>query len=218
MHSFRQRGVTLISLMIGLLISMIALLGMMSLYSTVVQSTTQSTRDARIAGERSAALLLASRQLLGAGFGIEAFTRARDLLLSAGASLDEDSGSLSGGTSVTIGEGNTLVWRWVAQPSGVSWCSGLHAPSSSEQGGLYMLQPQACNNVTDPESWEVRPLLIDHSDGAGESIPITITIDEGECSVFGIAEGGQVSVSLRTEDHSSNEITSTTCLINFTSG
>ena len=222
MHSFRQQGVTLISLMVGLLISMVALLGMMSLYSTVVQSTTQSTRDARIAGERSAALLLASRQLLGAGFGIVDTTYGKDLLLKVGGSLDTDD-RLSGGTSVAIGnEGNTLIWRWISQPGEVGekrWCGGLHVqPSSSEQAGLYMLQPQTCNTVTDPESWEVRPLLIDNSDAAGESIPITITIEDGDCSVLGIAGGGQVSVSLRTEDHSSNEIISTTCLINFTSG
>lgn len=218
MYPFRQAGISLISLMIGLLISMIAVLGMMSLYNTLVKSTVQSTRDARIAGERSAAILVASRQLLGAGYGIDA-TRNDELLLltETTLTLDGDRGSLTGGSVVVgDGEGNALIWR--ARPDGLNtWCSGLYAPPSSEQVGLYLLQPQRCGTVTEPETWEVRPLFIDNNDAADERsrLPITISIKSGDCRVYGIAGEGSLDVSLDTRDRTGNEVTSTTCLINF---
>lgn len=218
MYPFRQAGISLISLMIGLLISMIAVLGMMSLYSTVVKSTVQSTRDARIAGERSAAILVASKQLLGAGYGIDA-TRSDDLLLltEATLALDGDRGSLSGGSVVAgNGDGNALIWR--ARPDGLnSWCSGLYASPANEQVGLYLLQPQRCGAVTEPETWEVRPLLMDNNDAADERsrLPVTISIKSEECTVFGIAGEGALYASLSTTDRTGNEVISTTCLINF---
>lgn len=215
-YSYRQSGTSLISLMIGLLISMVALLGMLSLYGNVVKSTVGSTRDARIAGERSIALLVASRQLQGAGYGIMNATRGNDLLLLKGAVIDEDNGVISGGTKVTDeSAGHTLIWR--TKSGGASWCSGLHAPSSGDKGGLYMLQPQRCGNVIDPNSWAIRPLLIDNSDAVDNRLPVTISIESGTCSAFRITGNGQVSISLRTEDRMGNEIISTTCLINFTS-
>lgn len=216
---YRQSGVSLISLLIGLLISMVALLGMLSLYGTVVKSTVESTRDARIAGERSSALLVAGMQLQGAGYGIDGAALGDDLLLLAGTSLDRDGGSLSGGTNV-IGNGNTLIWR--TRPDGATtWCSGLHAPSSAGQGGLYLLQPQSCSAITSVSTWEIRPLLIDDSDAVDHSLPIILSLTEHAapgCSALGIAGSGRISAGLHTTDRNGNRIDSTTCLLNFASG
>lgn len=219
---YRQTGVSLISLMIGLLISMVALLGMLSLYGTVVKSTVQSTRDARVAGDRSSALLMAGVQLQGAGYGIDSATRGADLVLLAGAALAENGASgLSGGTSVTgSGDGNTLIWR--TRPDGVNtWCSGLHAPSSAEQAGLYLLQSQPCSSLTSPDEWKVHPLLIDNSDAVDSGLPVRISLTEhgaSGCSALGIAGAGGISASLHMVDRNGNQITSTTCLLNFASG
>lgn len=223
LSTYRQTGVSPISLMIGLLISMVALLGMMSLYGTVVKSTVESTRDARIAGERSSGLLVATMQLQGAGYGIDAATRSNDLLLLSGATLalDGASGSLSGGASVTGGgEGNTLIWR--TRPDLLTaWCSGLHAPHSDEQGGLYLLQPQLCSALTETEWQVVRPLLIDNSDAVDARLPVSMAlVDHGTsgCQVLGIAGAGQISVRLSTTDRNGNAVISSTCLLNFASG
>lgn len=218
---YRQSGVSLISLLIGLLISMVALLGMLSLYGTVVKSTVESTRDARIAGERSSALLVAGMQLQGAGYGIEGAALGDDLLLLAGASLDRDGGSLSSGTTVMgSGDGNTLIWR-IRSDGATTWCRGLHAPSSAGQGGLYLLQSHPCSAITSVSTWEIRPLLIDDSDAVDHSLPIILSLTEHAapgCSVLGIAGSGRISAGLHTTDRNGNRIDSTTCLLNFASG
>lgn len=212
----QQIGISLVSMMIGLLISMVALLGMMSLYGTVVRSTVESTHDARIAGERSSALLVASMQMQGAGYGIDAPSAADDLLLLAGAALDEGSGSLSGGVSVT-NDANTLIWRFHPDDQSIQ-CAGLYAKSTSEQSSLYLLLPQPCNTLTEPDKWEIRPLLIDNDDVAQTYQPITFSLAEHHeptCSALGIAGAGKFSVTLHTADRNNNEIVSTTCLLNF---
>ncbi|HIZ52065.1 MAG TPA: hypothetical protein IAA18_13410, partial [Candidatus Pseudomonas excrementavium] len=52
-----HRGATLVSLMVGLVVSMIAVLGMLALYRTAVQVTGESTRYARVTGDRSTAII-----------------------------------------------------------------------------------------------------------------------------------------------------------------
>lgn len=222
MPPYRQSGISLISLMIGLLISMVALLGMLSLYSTIVKSTVQSSRDARVSAERSSTLLVAHRYLQGAGYGIDNASRGTDMLLFAGTTLDDN--SLSGGNIITnANPGNTLLWRTQTDGSNMR-CSGLHAPSSNDQGGLYLLRPQSCSPLAWPDDWEVRPLLVDSTDAAGDASPFTITLkDIPDCKVLGVINAGGLAVTLGTSIATSDnndpiEINSTTCLLNFASG
>ena len=223
LSTYRQTGVSLISLMIGLLISMVALLGMMSLYGTVVKSTVESTRDARIAGERSSALLVATRELQGAGYGIDGATGSNDLLLRSGVTLalDEASCEALHEDNCSLSGGNTLFWQQMIPTADEPTveCSGLHAPHSADQGGLYLLQPQPqpCSALTESE-WQVRPLLIDNDD-VDVSRLFSITLvehDTSSCQALGIAGAGQISVRLSTTDRNGNSIiSSSTCLLNF---
>src|SRR5690606_32129584 len=98
----RQRGISLISLMIGLLVSLLAVLGMMALYRTVMHTTTESAAYARLSGDRSAALLAAHGYLQEAGFGIEDAASGTDVGICAAST---PGGQLRGGSCAASGTG-----------------------------------------------------------------------------------------------------------------
>ncbi|HCP56016.1 MULTISPECIES: PilW family protein [Pseudomonas] len=140
----RSAGFTLISMMVGLLISSIAILGMMSLYKTLVHNAADSIVRSTLDGQVSSALLTAEMELQGAGFAIPGATANNDLVILANASLTAD-GNLNGNkltiTSASPGsEGNAIIWG--ADISGAGYrCSGLLA----QNGGLTLLQPTPCS-------------------------------------------------------------------------
>ena len=67
----QQRGETLIGLMIGMLIAMIAAVGMLTLFREVVQVSAVASKSAREDGERISALVTSHMLLQQAGFGME---------------------------------------------------------------------------------------------------------------------------------------------------
>lgn len=67
----KQRGMTLISLMIGLVISMLAILGSLSLYKTLISVATDSKLDAQHDGQLAAAMLTVQMEIQNAGYGID---------------------------------------------------------------------------------------------------------------------------------------------------
>ena len=67
----RQRGATLISLMVGLVISMLVTVATLMLYKNLVRATGDSRVNAQFDAQRSAALLMSGMTLQDAGFGID---------------------------------------------------------------------------------------------------------------------------------------------------
>ena len=68
----KQSGATLIGLMIGLLVSMIGILGSLSLYKTLTQTSVDATFDTKHDGNAAIALSRAAREIQSAGFGLPA--------------------------------------------------------------------------------------------------------------------------------------------------
>lgn len=68
----RHSGATLIGLMIGLLVSMIGILGSLSLYKTLTQTSVDATFDTKHDGNAAIALSRAAREIQSAGFGLPA--------------------------------------------------------------------------------------------------------------------------------------------------
>lgn len=66
-----QRGMSLVSLMIGMLISMIGVLAGMVLYQNMVKVTLQTRTDAAQDGQLASAMLTLQLELQSAGFGID---------------------------------------------------------------------------------------------------------------------------------------------------
>lgn len=231
MKTCSQRGVSLLSLLIGLVISMIAVLGVTSLFRTVIKNNTEASQNARVTAERAAAMLIADMHLADAGFGLEGSLNI-NLLLLQGAELkkidenDENSFvEIIDATEVTSisGEGNALIWRFdeSALTEAASYtCAGLYA---SDDGIGYLSLPSGseCNSVSeafnDKSDWKLEPLV-----ERGPKFSIEIKRD-ADCSSFGIAGNSQVQVTIRTShkigDGTDDEIelSSTSCLLNFSS-
>jgi len=212
-----QRGISLISLLIGMLLAMLALLAMLMLFRTVVHNSAEAGRDSRQNGDRSLALLMAHQHLHDAGYGLPAPTFATDLQ-PCNATLDPDTGALpdctaaAGASPWTV---NTLLWRFDSDRDGTQppVCAGLH---SSEQG-FYYLMPVSCETSGWPTSWQPQWLL---SDIDGQA-PLELKVEKhataaGACQALGAAGSGGVSVTLRGQHTGSGTaLESSTCLVNF---
>lgn len=156
-----QRGFNLVSLLVGVSLSMISILALLSLYKNLIGVSVQSIQDSRQDGQIAAAVLTAQRELLNAGFRIDPDTvpvTSRVLLLS-GATLNN--GALSG-TAQTIGTasvvGNAMVWIYKTTSTANATCAGLLV----QNGALSRLQgPSGCTQVSqwNSTSWTVVPLI-----------------------------------------------------------
>ncbi|MCV2355817.1 hypothetical protein LNV09_16870 [Paucibacter sp. B2R-40] len=148
-----QSGLSLVSLMVGMAISMFAVLGALALYRSTTQTvfgTDGLVRSSLQDGQLASGLLSAQIALQGAGYGITTPATGTHLLLLSNASLNPNTLVLSG-TVVAIGAavktGNALVW--IANPglsasSADYRCLGLVSDPSTR--ALYMIQSSgACD-------------------------------------------------------------------------
>lgn len=121
--------------MVGMTLSLISILAMLSLYKNMVGVSVQSIQDSRQDGQIAAALLTAQQELRNAGFWIDIPSTAIKLLYGA---------SLTNGTLSSTGErawpyttevtGNALVWMYQTSSStATATCAGLLV-----QGGKLM--------------------------------------------------------------------------------
>lgn len=209
----RQRGATLVSLMVGMMISLIVVTAMMLVFRSVSQSTVQARRDAHGDDQLTSALLSAGIVLQDAGFGIQSAALGTHLMVVNGALLAAN-GTLSGNVvaSGSPRTGNALLWQ--QNIGGALQCAGLYSPAT---GGLQRLQPVACTQLT--SSWNTAAwgtsVLADTATAA-----ITLAIDElaagAACGPFGIPEAaGHVRASLRANNSNGAAFTSSQCLVNF---
>ena len=145
----RQRGITLISLMTGLAISMVLVLATLMLFQRMVRATTAARIDAQADAQRTAAFLSASIAAQEAGYGIDAAQAGTHLVVLKDAKL---TGSALAGERASPGDspgdiGNAVVWAENATGTPQPRCSALLAPSLSDKGGLRKLGPVPCDNA-----------------------------------------------------------------------
>jgi len=113
----RQLGISLLSLLIGLLVSMIVILGMLAIYRSSVQVSVRAAEDAAQSNQKVSALLRADKYLQSAGFGvIDPQYGGANIHLISGASLSGGAGGTLSGTAQTPSgsprqaTGNAIVW------------------------------------------------------------------------------------------------------------
>ncbi len=175
--STRQRGTTLISLMIGLAISMIVVLATMMLFQRTSRVTGEARRDAQADAQRSAAFLAANMALQEAGYGINAAQTGTHLVVLRGAKL---AGTALTGTPVAVGATDGIAVVWAENTTGTTRCSGLLALNGNEPAGLRKLGPATC---TDASNFAV----VAWSSQALSKTPVTFKWEAASCSSFGIA-------------------------------
>ena len=175
--STRQRGTTLISLMIGLAISMIVVLATMMLFQRTSRVTGEARRDAQADAQRSAAFLAANMALQEAGYGINAAQTGTHLVVLRGAKLI---GTALTGTPVAVGATDGTAVVWAENTTGTTRCSGLLASNGNEPAGLRKLGPATCTDASNfaAVAWSSQAL---------SKTPVTFKWEAASCSSFGIA-------------------------------
>jgi Tfp pilus assembly protein PilW len=194
-----QRGWTLTSLMVGLLVSMLVIIAMLSLYRIVVRMTFDPTYGMQptAAQDRQATtgFLAAQNQLQSAGFGVASAARNTDIVL------------VSGSTVVTIPNtgatvsGTAIYWDSNLNPTGTAnWvCKGLASQSSGTPTTWTLSLVQAsgtCNPVSSTWNsaslWTTTTVL---ASGLPSAITFSASASTGACWPFG-AEAGSSMLAL----------------------
>ena len=216
----RQSGESLVSLMVGLLVSMVVALAMMSMFKVSNRFTSQAGQDAAADAQVTSALLRAGIATQDAGFGIAGSVLGTQLKVLSGAAL---SGStLSGSVAATGASGNALVWAM--QTGANAQCAGLlYQDASGGSGGLYFLGPVTCNsgNVSGWNSlawtstlWAERPA--NQASAAYNQTKISFSAAAGACKPFGLtATSGKVLVTIASTSRSGAALNEQQCLFNF---
>lgn len=206
----RQHGISLISLMVGLAISMIVILATLMLFQRTIRATTEARRDAQADAQRSAAFLSAGIAVQEAGYWIENAQFGNQLVVLANATLNN---SALSGNSVGLGNsGNAVVWT--DNITSIVHCSALLAPDGEGEGGLLKLGPVPCNDVTSfaDLAWAAKSLAI------FPSAVISIIAQAADCSPFGVFnDTGTNKIRLTFSASNSNGIVlnSSNCLLNI---
>lgn len=238
------RGVSLISLMVGLIIASIAVVGLMLLYKSTISSAAKAGISARNNAEWTQGLLVADMEMQGAGFGI-ASPGAADFVLLKGAAFQDS--KLTASSAVTADDlaslqtGNAVVWG--TNPTGAAYvCHALvirqTAGNNAPVGKIDLLtatSATSCSAASDWASatWSATPLASPAA--APQAFATLVQAERKACAPFGTysttnkAIEVKVSrvVSLSGSDSASCSFDSsgasscqtvnvgTTCLLNF---
>lgn len=209
-----QSGVTLISLLIGLLIAMLCMIGLLSAYRTIAKTGVESRMDATHDTQLQNGLITSQMMIQNAGFGLEGATNLK--------SADITVGSL---TNVSA-----LLWRYKVG-STVS-CQGLaDIPDSSKRKLVSLTVSTGCDETSDLDTltWttdKTLARLTDFSGSNSQQVAYTVT-QSTDCTTFGSVNTGsgqhpQVTLSAKTstQQHNSSALGSIQvpiCILNITS-
>jgi Tfp pilus assembly protein PilW len=167
-----QRGMSLVSLMVGLLLAMIGILAGMTLYKNIVQTSIQTRNDALQDGQLASAMLTLQLELQNAGFGI----------------------TPGGAVPHVVRSGNTLYWRYAV--NNVTQCKGFQIQDldNNTRRELQILKTRdgtTCN-TTDALTtfqWELASAVASFrdSEAADVDLPvITLDLVNGQCFPYGM--------------------------------
>jgi len=190
MMGARQHGFSLVSVMVGLVISLLAVLGMMNLYAVMGKLAAESGGFAQMTGDRAAAVLTATQALSSAGFGIAEAEADDHLRLCVG--LTPVSGALSCNCT-TANLGNALLWR-----SQGGLCEGLYITA---EGGLELLAPVSCGTSGFACSWSSAERLRLYTPAIDGAVFTEIERSNTPCSPFGVGDPEAGRVRVRLESH-----------------
>lgn len=140
-----QAGVTLISMMVGLVISLITIAAMLAVYQAASGVSTAATTTTQREGQLASALLGAQIELQQAGFGLDAGVDGLELSPSE------------------------LVWRHRRDLDGPLFCAGLRIGQVDGDGAtaLFLLDEQACDGAL--QAGAARPLAVLSAAVAGDA-------------------------------------------------
>lgn len=200
-------GFTLVELMVGILVSMIVVLGMVGVYRTVARNAAEVAIGTKIDNQVFSAMLAVDRILQGAGFGLPEDPAAS---LGSKFSVDEDS------VIWFVDSARTYCNALISDSDGLRW----FGPTATDPG--YSCAGLSLPSVGDAAITLVQTSTVDAMEGTGE---FTFSVDgvSPPCSPFGVegtATGGGYVVTVNAtvfagNVSASNEIQNTVCMFNF---
>jgi hypothetical protein len=202
-HSIKnQAGISLISLMVGITISLICSVAMLNMYRHTIGVSINTKQMSVQDGERSSAMTIAPMLLQDAGFGINNASISNNIITLSGANL---SGSTLRGTLGGV-NANGLVWRF--NTSGAMQCAAL-IPDTNQ--GLLLLGPVNCANISDWSGpiWTTSRALA--STGTFNFTLSTVA----NCTQFGYSSGGRATVLITSNNANNVQVSSQSCLSNL---
>lgn len=211
------QGATLVSLMVGLTLSMLVVAAMMLVMRNLAYTTGEARRDAQVDDNLVASLLSAGLTMHEAGFNIKDAKMGNALIVADQAVLQD--GTLTG-TLATATEfkyvGNLMVW--MQDLSGTKQCSGLLAETT---GSLLRLTPQNCTDISQWASLNWKTSVVARptepkQDPSPFKLKMTVKEKANTCAPFGIAAPtGHLLVTLSASNSNLNQLSASECLGNF---
>lgn len=208
-----QSGVTLISLLIGLLIAMLCMIGLLSAYRTIAKTGVESRMDATHDTQLQNGLIASQMMIQNAGFGLEGDTNLKS-------------------ANIMIGSNSTPALLWRYKVGGTVSCQGLADIADSSKRKLVTLTASTgCDDtsVLDTLTWETDKTLahLTNFSGGTNNQQVTYKVEPSTvCTTFGSVNTGsgqhpQVTLSAKTSTQQHNSglgsIQVPICILNITS-
>src|SRR5690554_1328856 len=233
----RQRGISLISTMIGLLIGMLGVVTMTAIYVTQSTQTERTRQSSALDGQSALGIVVAQLELQRAGFGVASDTNScfgpsdpgpsgtanEDFVLIRDAAFD--TGGFTAGSAVDVPapggtedeepdlavDGNAVAWHWV-DADGDSQCAALVGDGER----LLLLSDTDCATATDWDSlnWGDDEIAVVMVNGAPT---FSAYRSATGCSPFGrLPQGSGLYVSIRVgQSVAGMNSSSTLCIPNI---
>lgn len=221
----KQAGVTLISLLIGLVIAMLCIIAVLTIYRTVVKTGTESRIYSNHDAQLQNSLTTAQMLLQNAGYGLEGSTHFK---------IDANITAQVNGSNKSINP--AILWRYRKNDSEVI-CQGLAdiSDTTNTKRQFVLLQGTSngtvCDDTLDLASnsltWKVQSSLANLQDfSADHSNPVQITWKKSsaKCTPYGagkIDESSQHLVITLSSKTSTQQMANlrpvevSVCLLNF---
>lgn len=209
----RQRGYSLISIMVGMIVAMLATISIMSLYRVVIHNLFDSNSgiQQRSAQDRQLAtgLLTIQNLVQGAGFGVASPSTNKQFILLTGTTLNTISGNsqlTAAGTLQAIASssvsGNAIFWEInkTLDTNSSNWvCQGLLSDQTTK-AVYFLTSTTSCHPVYtqwSSQTWSVTRIISPNT--LADALTFTSFLDTTKCSPFG-AEIASTSLSTAISD------------------
>lgn len=208
-----QIGATLISLLIGLLISMLCLIGLLSSYRTIAKTGAESRMAATHDTDLQNGLTAAQMLVQNAGFGLDG---------SSNLSIE----------TIAVGSNNTSALLWRYKDGSTTTCQGLaDIPNASKRKFIIIEVQTGCDSTSNLNTftWTEKSILANlanYSTGSTNPQQVTFQRASSTCTPFGavIADNSishpLVTISAKTSTQNIaglNAIEVPVCILNISS-
>ena len=210
----RQRGFSLVSILVGLLLGLFSVLAALSLYRIQAQQASVTQLAARTMESQTISLQMVELEIHNAGFGIENATAANHFaILSEAVVQSTETGVKPSGdvnvipSTTTPADGNAVIWRWQANPANAATirCAALIADPETQE--LLYLESTACQLGTSLTQFNwpasARRVIVPSQ----SSLVVTFQARMANCSPYGAgmpAAGLLLSISARPDTTADN--------------